>query len=74
MDRDERELRRLLAVNVHRYRGTLGLTVEAAAERSDLDRRYWTKIEAGEANATLRTLARLARALGVRVALLFVQP
>ena len=74
MDPDERELRRLLAINVHRYRDTLGLSVEAAAERSDLDRRYWTKIEAGEANATLRTLARLSRALGVRVALLFVQP
>lgn len=73
MDQDERELRRLLAANVHRYRGTLGLTVEAAAERADLDRRHWQKVEAGEVNATLRTLARLSRALGVAVPLLFVE-
>jgi transcriptional regulator with XRE-family HTH domain len=53
---------------------TLGLTVEIAAERADLDRRQWQRIEAGEANATLRTLAGLSRALGVRVALLFVEP
>jgi transcriptional regulator with XRE-family HTH domain len=73
MDHDERELRRLLATNVARFRGTLGLSVEIAAERGDLDRRYWQKVEAGEANATLRTLARLSRALGVQAALLFVE-
>jgi transcriptional regulator with XRE-family HTH domain len=73
IDPDERELRRLLAANVQRYRGTLGLTVEAASERADLDRRHWQRVEAGEVSATLRTLARLARALGVRVALLFVE-
>jgi transcriptional regulator with XRE-family HTH domain len=73
MDHDERELRRLLAANVTRYRGTLGLTVETAAERADLDRRHWQKVEAGEANATLRTLARLSRALHVAVPLLFVE-
>jgi transcriptional regulator with XRE-family HTH domain len=71
MDRDERELRRLLAANVLRCRGTLGLTIEAAAERGDLAPRQWCRIESGESNATLSTLARLARALGVRVALLF---
>jgi transcriptional regulator with XRE-family HTH domain len=73
MDPDERELRRLLATNAARYRGTLGLSIEQAAERADLDRRYWQKVEAGEANATLRTLARLSRALRVQVALLFVE-
>lgn len=74
MDRDERELRRRLAANVLHYRGTLALTIEAAAERGDLDRRYWQKIEAGEANVTLRTLARLSRGLRVAVALLFAEP
>jgi transcriptional regulator with XRE-family HTH domain len=53
---------RKLAANVVRYRGALGLTVEAAAERANLDRRHWQKVEAGETNATLRTLARLSRA------------
>jgi transcriptional regulator with XRE-family HTH domain len=73
MDPVERELRRVLADNVARYRNTLELTVEAAAERGDLTGRQWQKVEAGEANATLRTLARLSRALGVQVALLFVE-
>jgi transcriptional regulator with XRE-family HTH domain len=72
MDPDERELRRLLAVNVSRYRSTLGLSVEEAAARADLDRRQWQKVEAGEANATLRTLTRLSRTLHVGVPLLFV--
>jgi transcriptional regulator with XRE-family HTH domain len=71
MDRDEREVRRQLAANVRRFRTAQTLTTEAAAERGDLDRREWQRVEAGEANATLRTITRLARALGVRVAALF---
>ena len=74
MDPDERELRRLLAANVIHYRETLGLTVEEAAERGAVDRRQWQRVEAGETNATLRTLARLSRALDVRVSLLFMDP
>ena len=73
MDREERELRRRLAASVAHYRAALGLTVEAAAERADLDRRHWQKVEAGETNATLRTLGRLTRALGVEVRRLFDQ-
>jgi transcriptional regulator with XRE-family HTH domain len=73
MDHDERELRRVLAENVSRYRRKLRLTVEVAAERADLDRRQWQRVESGEVSATLRTLARLSRALGVQVALLFVE-
>jgi transcriptional regulator with XRE-family HTH domain len=71
MDRDERELRRVLASNVLRHRGTLGLTVEAAAERGDLAPRQWSRVESGDSNATISTIVRLARALGVRVAVLF---
>jgi transcriptional regulator with XRE-family HTH domain len=73
MDPDERELRRVLAVNVVLYRNTLKLTVEQAAEHADLDRRHWQKVEAGEVNVTLRTLTRLSRALRVAVPLLFVE-
>jgi len=38
-----------------------------------LDRRYWQKVESGEANVTLRTLVRLARALRVAVSQLFAK-
>ena len=74
MDRDEREIRRVLAANVLRFRAALGLTIEAAAERGDLAPRQWSRIEAGESNTTLSTLVRLARALSVRVAILFGEP
>jgi plasmid maintenance system antidote protein VapI len=40
------------------------LTVEAASELAGMHWRHWQKLEAGEVNATLRTLARLGDALG----------
>ena len=41
------------------------MTLEKAAEYGNMHWRHWQKIEAGEANTTLRTLARLASALEV---------
>jgi transcriptional regulator with XRE-family HTH domain len=61
----EQELRRRLAYNVRRYREAASLTLEVASERGDLNWRHWQKVEAGEVNATLRTLNRLANALDV---------
>jgi transcriptional regulator with XRE-family HTH domain len=60
-------LRRLLSRKVRRRRVKLKLTLETASERSGIYWRHWQKIEAGEANVTLETLARLARALDVHV-------
>lgn len=48
-----------------RLREGSGLTLEQAAERAGMYWRHWQKVEAGEVNATLRTLERLAAALGV---------
>ncbi len=48
----------------------LGLTLAAAAERAGMDWRHWQKVEAGEVNVTLRTLVRLAEALGLEEAAL----
>ena len=73
MDEGERELRRLLGANVARFRKALGYSLEDAAGRGPLDPRHWQRVEAGEVSATLRTIARLSRALDVRVALLFAQ-
>ncbi|MBI4702179.1 MAG: helix-turn-helix transcriptional regulator [Deltaproteobacteria bacterium] len=64
LPRSEHRLRRTLAANVHRARQAAGLTLEEAADRAGMHWRHWQKIEAGEVNATLRTLARLAGALG----------
>jgi len=41
----------------------MGITVEEAAHRGGLHWRHWQKVEAGEVNVTLETLALLADAL-----------
>jgi len=60
-------LRRLLGRRVRRRRKQMKLTQETASQRSGIYWRHWQKIEAGEVNVTLETLARLARALDVHV-------
>lgn len=57
------ELRRRLAVNVRRLRTEARLTIKQCATRSELHWRHWQKIEAGENNATLFTIVRVAEAL-----------
>ncbi len=61
----------ILARNVRRLRLARRLTLDAAAEQADLSPRYWQKIEAGEANATLATIAGLSVALDVPAEALF---
>jgi transcriptional regulator with XRE-family HTH domain len=61
----ENGLRRALALNVRRVREASGLSLHTAAERAELHWRHWQKIEAGEANATINTVAKIAAALDV---------
>ena len=61
----EAELCFLLGVNVRALRTAALLTVQGAAKRAGMHWRHWQKIEAGEINATLFTLQRLAHALNV---------
>lgn len=61
----ERRIRKRIAVNVRRQRERADLTLEEAAHRAEMHWRHWQKVEAGEVNTTLRTLARLADALGL---------
>jgi hypothetical protein len=42
-----------------------------AAELAGMHWRHWQKLEAGDLNATIQTLVRVARVLGVEVADLF---
>jgi DNA-binding XRE family transcriptional regulator len=57
--------------NVRRLRIAAGLTQTALAERSGIDRTYLSDLEAGRRNPTVTTLARLAKALGVRPSYFF---
>ncbi len=68
-------LRRRLATNVRRLRREQGMTQEQLAEVADLDRRFITKLESTDgANASLRTLTKLANAFGVDVPALLAPP
>jgi hypothetical protein len=66
----EKHLRRWLAWNVRQRREKMGLSLHRAAAISDLHWRHWQKVEAGDCNATLATLQRLADALSVNAEVL----
>lgn len=59
------DLRRRLSRNLARLRAEQGCTLTALGERAGMHWRHLQKIEAGEANVTLSTLARLALGLEV---------
>ena len=73
-DKVARDLSRRLARNVARLRAQQGLTLMNLAARADLHLRHLQKIEAGESNATLVTIARLAKGLGVDPSVLTARP
>ena len=53
---------------VRRHRETLGFSQEKLAEKADLDRTYISDIERGGRNPSIRSIAAIARALGLTVA------
>jgi hypothetical protein len=68
------ELRRRLAANARRLRLDALLTIKQAAGRVGMHWRHWQKIEAGQNNATLATIVRVASALNVTPAELLAAP
>lgn len=56
------------AANVQRLRRKRGWTQEDLADKVELSARYVRRLESGEVDATLRTIARVATKLGVTVA------
>lgn len=65
MTPEAQALTNLLGVNVARLRRDAGLTLRALAARSGLHLRHIQKIQRGDNNTTLDTLAQLATALDV---------
>lgn len=61
----ETPLQRSLGDRIRARRDRLGLSQDQFAEKARIHRTYVASIEVGRRNPTLRTLARLARALEV---------
>lgn len=59
------ELMKALGVAVKTARVRLGLSQEGLADRAQLDRSYMSQIERGIKNATLASIYRIAKALGI---------
>lgn len=58
-------LLRVVGTRIRQAREAAGLTQEQAAEAAGMDPRCWRRLENGEINPTLSTLARVAGALGI---------
>ena len=67
------DLARALGARIRELRQQRNLTLEAAAERADVDLKHWQKIESAEppVNLTLVSLLRIADGLGVSISELF---
>lgn len=72
--RGYRQLKQVLSANVRAARKALGMTQEALALETGVDRSFVGQIERGEANPSLRTLCRLAAALDSDVPALVKKP
>ncbi len=59
------EVLREVGQRVRAAREAAGYTQEEAAARADIDYKRWQRLEQGTVNPTIRTLARVASALGV---------
>jgi transcriptional regulator with XRE-family HTH domain len=60
-----------LGLQIRKLRQGRGWTLEGAAERMDVDLKHLQKIEAGQLNVTLVTLARIAEGLEKPIGALF---
>jgi transcriptional regulator with XRE-family HTH domain len=58
-------LRDVLAKNMRRMRAARGLTQEALAHESDINRTYLSAVERSERNVSIDNIARIARGLKV---------
>ena len=58
---------KLLGDSIRQHRKRSGLSQEKLAEKADLHHNYVGEIERGEKAATIDTMLKIAKALGIRV-------
>jgi transcriptional regulator with XRE-family HTH domain len=61
----EGQLQVIVGRNLRRHRVEQGYSQEAFAERMGIHRTYWSSVERGERNLTLKTLEKIADFLGL---------
>lgn len=69
MNQEQKQIKRILARNIKKYRNRLKLTQEQAAEKADITMKYWQRLEM-ESQAglpSLPTLFKIAKALKISV-------
>ncbi|MDR1882283.1 MAG: helix-turn-helix transcriptional regulator [Prevotella sp.] len=71
MDKDEKECRELLSLNIKRYRARLGMSQMDFSLAMDISTPFLSDIELGKKWVSPKTLAKLARALHVDISDLF---
>jgi len=67
-------MRKRIAWNIRYFRVKLGLSQIQLAADSDIDTSYISRLERGLENPTIRTLDRIAKALGVSTIDLLAKP
>jgi transcriptional regulator with XRE-family HTH domain len=60
------QLHRRFGEALRELRGQAGMSQEQLAEASDLTRNYVSELELGQKSPSLRTIAKMAKALGTR--------
>lgn len=68
------EARAIIGWNTRRLRVERGLSQERLALEAGIDRAYVGRVERGTENLTISTLEAMAKALGVAVATLLIEP
>lgn len=64
-------IKKLFGENVRKHRGNRHLSQEKLAELCDLHRTYIGGIERGERNVSIENIQKIAKALGIKISVLF---
>jgi len=65
------EIKKKFGIQVKKLRLEKGLSQEALAHQADLDRTYIPSIEKGERNVSITVIEKIAKALNVKISILF---
>lgn len=68
------KVRKIIGWNVRKIRVSLGYSIEHLAGEAEIDESHVARIERAAVNSSVDVLERLAKALRVKIAELFIEP